>query len=58
MASRSTLAKRAKSRLVNRQYFLTEIWREQGSAGMLLKAPKPDASQPSHSGNEVMIATK
>jgi hypothetical protein len=50
-------------RQVNHQYFLTEIWGEQGSDGMTLKAPKPDtrlevASQPSHSGNEVMVATK
>jgi hypothetical protein len=50
-------------RQVNQQYFLTEIWGEQGSDGMMLKAPKPDprlevASQPSHSGNEVMIALK
>jgi len=50
-------------RQVNQQYFLTEIWGEQGSNGMMLKAPKPDsrlevASQPKHSGNEVMVATK
>jgi hypothetical protein len=54
-------------RLVFRQvadhYFLTEIWGERGSEGMKLHAPKPDtrlevASQPSHSGNEVMIALK
>ena len=50
-------------RQVNQQYFLTEIWGEQGSDGMMLKAPKVDtrlevASQPSHSGNEVMVATK
>jgi hypothetical protein len=48
---------------VNHQYFLTEVWGEQGSAGMMLKAPKPDtrlevASQPSPSGNQVMIATR
>jgi hypothetical protein len=50
-------------RQVNHQYFLSEIWGDQGSEGMMLKAPKPDtrlevASQPSHSGNQVMIATK
>jgi hypothetical protein len=50
-------------RQVNHQYFLTEIWGEQGGDGMELKAPKADtrlevASQPSHSGNEVMVATK
>jgi hypothetical protein len=50
-------------RQVNQQYFLTEIWGEQGSDGMILKAPKPDArlevaSQASHSANEVMIAAK
>jgi hypothetical protein len=44
-------------------YFLAEIWGEKGSEGMKLHAPKPDtrlevASQPSHSGNEVMIALK
>jgi hypothetical protein len=50
-------------RQVNHQYFLTEIWGEQGSDGMMLKAPKPDtrlevATQPSSSGNQVMIALK
>jgi hypothetical protein len=50
-------------RQVNHQYYLTEIWGEQGSDGMMLKAPKPDtrlevAGQPSPSGNQVMIATK
>jgi hypothetical protein len=50
-------------RQVNDQYFLAEVWGEQGSEGMKLKAPKPDtglevASQPSHSGNQVMIALK
>jgi hypothetical protein len=50
-------------REVNHQYFLTEIWGEQGSDGMMLKAPKPAtrlevASQPSQSGNQVMIANK
>ena len=48
---------------VNHQYFLTEIWGEQGSDGMMLKAPKPDtrlevATQPSSYGNQVMIALK
>jgi hypothetical protein len=50
-------------RQVNHQYFLTEIWGEQGSGGMTLKAPKPDtslevASQPSPSGNQLTIALK
>lgn len=50
-------------RQVNHQYFLTEIWGEQGSDGMTVKAPKPDtrlevASQPSPSGNQVTIALK
>jgi hypothetical protein len=50
-------------RQVNHQYFLTEIWGEQGSDGMMLRAPKPDtrlevATQPSSSGNQVMIALK
>ena len=45
------------------QYFLTEVWGEQGSEGMKLRGPKPVptlevASQPSHSGNEVMVALK
>lgn len=45
------------------QYFLTEVWGEQGSESMKLRGPKPVttlevASQPSHSGNEVMIALK
>jgi hypothetical protein len=44
------------------QYFLTEVWGEQGSESMKLKGPKLVttlvASQPSHSGNEVMIAMK
>jgi hypothetical protein len=44
------------------EYFLTEIWGEQGSEGMKLRGPKPVttlevASQPSHSGN-VMVALK
>jgi hypothetical protein len=44
------------------QYFLIEVWGEQGSDSMKLRAPKPvttleAASQPSHSGN-VMIALK
>ncbi len=44
------------------QYFLTEVWGEQGSDSMKLSGPKPVttlevASQPSHSGN-VMIALK
>jgi hypothetical protein len=45
------------------QYFLTEVWGEQGSQSMKLKGPKPvttleAARQPSHSGNEVMVALK
>jgi hypothetical protein len=50
-------------RQVNHQYFLAEIWGEQGSEGMKLKAPNPDtrlevASQPTPSGNQVMVARK
>jgi hypothetical protein len=45
------------------QYFLTEVWGEQGSQSMKLRGPKPvttleAASQPSPSGNEVTIALK
>jgi hypothetical protein len=44
-------------------YFLTQIWGEQGSTGLRLRAPKPEtkleiASQPSPSGKEVEIALK
>ena len=50
-------------RQVNHQYFLTEIWGEQGSDGMMLKAPKPErrleeASSPTSFGKEIMIALK
>ena len=43
------------------RYFLTQIWGEQGSAGLKLRAPKPEtkfeiASQPSPSRKEVEIA--
>jgi hypothetical protein len=49
-------------RLGNR-YFLTQIWGEQGSTGLRLRAPKPEtkleiASQPSPSRKEVEIALK
>jgi len=45
------------------RYFLTQIWGEQGSAGLKLQAPKPQtkleiASQPSPSRTEVEIALK
>jgi hypothetical protein len=45
------------------QYFLAEIWGEQGSDGMMLKAPKPErrleeASSPTSFGKEIMIALK
>jgi hypothetical protein len=50
-------------RHVRDQYFLAEIWGEKGSEGMMLRAPKPknrveEASQPTPSGNEVMIALR
>jgi hypothetical protein len=50
-------------RQVRNQYFLAEIWGEQGSEGMMLKAPKPErrpeeASRPTPSEKEVMIALK
>ena len=49
-------------RLGNR-YFLTQIWGEQGSTGLRLRAPKVEtkleiASQPSPSRKEVEIALK
>jgi hypothetical protein len=49
-------------RLGNR-YFLTQIWGEQGSTGLMFRAPKPEtkpeiASQPSPSRKEVEIALK
>ncbi len=45
------------------QYFLTEVWGEQGSESMKLRGPKPVptlevGSQPPYPGNEVMIALK
>jgi hypothetical protein len=45
------------------QYFLAEIWGEQGSEGMKLRAPKPvtrleEAKQRWPSGDEVLIALK
>ena len=50
-------------RQVHNQYFLAEIWGEKGSEGMMLRTPKPEtrleeASQPTSSGKEVMIALK
>jgi hypothetical protein len=50
-------------RQVRDQYFLAEIWGEQGSEGMMLRAPKPqprleEASQPTPAQQEVMIALK
>jgi len=50
-------------RQVSHQYFLAEIWGEQGSDGMMLRAPKPqprleEASQPTPAQKEVMIALK
>jgi hypothetical protein len=48
---------------VSDQYFLAEIWGEQGTEGMMLRAPKPqprleEASQPAPSTNEVLVALK
>jgi hypothetical protein len=46
------------------RYFLAEIWGEQGSAGMKIRAPKPKirieeaAAQRWPSGDEVLIALK
>jgi hypothetical protein len=45
----------------NDRYFLAEIWGEQGSEGLKLRAPKPtskveEATQRWPSGNEVLIA--
>ena len=50
-------------RHANDQYFLAEIWGEQGSEGMKIRAPKPvtrseEAKQRWPSGNEVLIALK
>jgi hypothetical protein len=50
-------------RHVKDQYFLAEIWGEQGSDGMELRAPKPvtrdeEAKQRWPSGDEVLIALK
>ena len=50
-------------RHANDQYFLAEIWGEQGSEGMKLRAPKPstrveEAKQRWPSGDEVLIALK
>jgi hypothetical protein len=50
-------------RQANDRYFLTEIWGQQGSEGMKLRAPKPntrveEAKQRWPSGNEVLIALK
>ena len=45
------------------QYFLAEVWGEQGTQGMILRAPKPqprleEASQRAPSTNEVLVALK
>jgi hypothetical protein len=50
-------------RYANDQYFLAEIWGEQGSEGMKLRTPKPrirveEAKQRWPTGNEVLIALK
>ena len=50
-------------RHANDQYFLAEIWGDQGSEGMKLRAPKPvsrveEAKQRWPTGNEVLIALK
>jgi hypothetical protein len=50
-------------RHANDRYFLAEIWGEQGSEGMRLRAPKPktrveEAKQRWPSGDEVLIALK
>ena len=50
-------------RYANGQYFLAEIWGEQGSEGMKLRAPKPstrveEATQRWPTGDEVLIALK
>lgn len=50
-------------RHANDQYFLAEIWGEQGSEGMKLRAPKPstrieEAKERWPSGDEVLIALK
>jgi hypothetical protein len=50
-------------RHANDQYFLVEIWGEQGSEGMKLRAPKPstraeEATQRWPTGDEVLIALK
>ncbi len=50
-------------RHANDRYFLAEIWGEQGSEGMKLRAPKPktrieEAAQRWPSGDEVLIALK
>jgi hypothetical protein len=50
-------------RHANDRYFLAEIWGEQGSEGMKLRAPKPstrleEAKQRWPSGDEVLIALK
>lgn len=50
-------------RQANDQYFLAEIWGEQGSEGMRLRAPYPvirmeEAKQRWPSGNETLVALK
>jgi hypothetical protein len=50
-------------RHANDQYFLAEIWGDQGSEGMKLRAPKPvtrdeEVKQRWPSGDEVLIALK
>ena len=48
---------------LDNQYFLTQIWGEQGSTGMTVPSSKLErelqvASGPSHAGEEVVIAVK
>jgi hypothetical protein len=48
---------------IGNRYFLTQIWGEQGSTGLMFRAPKPEtklevASQPSSTRKEVEIALK
>jgi hypothetical protein len=50
-------------RQVSDQYFLAEIWGEQGSEGMMLRAPKPqprveEARRTAPSDKEVLVALK
>ena len=59
---RDTAAKLVFNHL-NNQYFLTQIWGEQGSTGMTVPSSKLErelqvASGPSHAGEKVVIAVK